>query len=53
MKSVKTNTILKSPINNLFTVSNTYDTNQKDKKQEQNLGRQAAVIGELTTKYEC
>ena len=49
----KTNTILKGPINKLFTVENKYDTNQTDKTREQNLRREAVVIGELTTKYKC
>ena len=53
MKNVKTNTILKRPINKLFTVENTYDTNQTDKAREQNLRREAAVIDELTRKYDC
>ena len=53
MKNVKTSTILKRPINKLFTVENTYDTNKTDKAMEQNLRREAAVIGELTRKYEC
>ena len=53
MKNAKTNTILKRPINKLFTVKNTYDTNKTDKAREQNLRREAAVIGELTRKYEC
>ena len=51
MKNVKTNTILKRPINKLFTVENTYDTSQTDKAREQNLRQEAAVIGELTKKY--
>ena len=53
MKDAKANTILKRPINKLFTVENTYDTNQTDKAMEQNLRREAAAIGELTRKYEC
>ena len=49
----KANTILKDPINKLFTVENKYDTNQTDKTREQNLRQEAAVIGELTRKYQC
>ena len=48
----KTNTILKRPVNKLFTVKNTqHDTNKTDK--EQKLRRDAAVTGELKMKYEC
>ena len=32
----KTNTVLKYLVNKLFTVKNTYDTNQADKAREQN-----------------
>ena len=53
MKDAKANTILKRPINKLFTVENTYDTNKIDKAREQNLRREATVIGELTGEYEC
>ena len=53
MKNIKTNTVLKCPINKPFTVENTYDTNQTDKAREQNLRRETAVIGKLTRKYEC
>ena len=53
MKNAETNTALKRPINKLFTVENTYDTNQRDKAREQNLRREAAVIDKLTRKYEC
>ena len=50
----KTNTILKRPVNKLFTVKNTqHDTNKTDKAREQKLRRDAAVIGELKMKYEC
>ena len=51
MKNAKTNTILKCPIYKLFTVKNTYDTNQTDKAREQNVRQKAAVIGKLTRKY--
>ena len=51
MKNAKTHTILKRPIK-LFAVENAYDINQTDKAREQNLRREAAVIGELTRKYE-
>ena len=38
VKSAKTNTILKRPINKLFAIENTYhDTNQTDKAREQKL----------------
>ena len=53
MKNAKTNTILKRPINNLFTVENSYDNNQTDKEREQNLRRETTVTGEQTRKYEC
>ena len=36
VRMAKTNTILKRPVNKLFTVKNTYhDTNQTDKAREQ------------------
>ena len=48
VRIAKTNTILKCPVNKLFTVKNKYhDTNQIDKAREQKLRREAAVIGEL------
>ena len=53
MKHAKANTILKFPISRLFIVENTYDTTQTDQVREQNLRREAVVIGELTRKYEC
>ena len=38
VKSTKTNTFLKRPINKLFTIENTYhDTDQTDKAREQRL----------------
>ena len=49
----KTNSILKRPVNKLFTAKNTYDTNQTDKATEQKLRRRAGVVGELKIKYEC
>ena len=53
VRIVKTNKILKRPVNKLFTVENTYyDTNQTNKAREQKLRREAAVIGELKRKYE-
>ena len=53
MRIVKTNKILKRPVNKLFTVENTYyDTNQTNKVREQKLRREAAVTGELKRKYE-
>ena len=53
MKNAKTNAIFKRPTNKLFTDENTHDTNKTDKAMEQNLRREAAVIGELTRKNEC
>ena len=53
VKNAKTNTILKLPINKLFTDENTYDTYQTGKTRHQNLRREAAVIGKPTRKYEC
>ena len=54
VRMTKTNTILKRPVNKLFTVKNTqHDTNQTDKAREQKLRREATVIGELKIKYEC
>ena len=54
MRIAKTNTILKRPVNKLFTVKNMYyDTNQKDKAREQKLRREAAVTGKQKRKYEC
>ena len=52
VSKIQYNAILKRPINKLFTVENTYGTNQIDKAKEQNLRQEAAVIGELTRKYE-
>ena len=43
VRITKTNTILKRPVNQLFTVKNTYhDTNQKDKAREQKLKQETA-----------
>ena len=54
VRIAKTNTILKCPINKLFTVENTYhDTNQRHKTREQKLWPEATVIGELKRNYEC
>ena len=45
VRIAKTNTILKRPVNKLFTVENTYhDTNQTDKAREQKLKREAASL---------
>ena len=52
MRIVKTNTVLKRPINKLFTVGNTYDTNQTDKARGQKFRREAALVGEGKRKYE-
>ena len=50
----KTNTILKRPVNELFTVENIYhDTSQTDKARVEKFRREAAVIGEQKRKYEC
>ena len=47
VRIAKTNTILKRPVNKLFTVENTcYDTNQTDNAREQKQKGEAAVIGE-------
>ena len=52
VKSAKTNTILKRPINKFFTIENTYhDTDQTDKTKEQKLRQESVVLREL--KYEC
>ena len=52
VKPTKTNTILKRPINKLFTIEKTYhDTDQTDKAREQRLRWEAAVLHEL--KYKC
>ena len=52
VKTAKTDTILKHPINKLFTIENTYhDTNQTDKAKEQKLREEEGVRCEL--KYEC
>ena len=47
VRIVKTNTILKQPVNILFTVENTYhDTNQTDEAREQKFRREVAVVDE-------
>ena len=51
MKNANTNTFFKRTIDKLFTIENTYYTNQTDKAREQNLRREAVVIGELMRKY--
>ena len=38
VRIAKTNTILKRSVKNLFMSGKKYDTNQKDKTREQNLG---------------
>ena len=54
VRMTKTNMNLKRPVNNFFTVKNTYhNTNQADKTSEQKLWREAAVIIELKMKNEC
>ena len=52
VRIAKTNTILKRPVNKLFTVGNRYDTNQTDKARGQKFRREAAVVGEGKRKYE-
>ena len=53
VRIAKTNTILKRPVNNLFTVENTcHDTNQTDKVREQKFRREAAVVVKQRRKYE-
>ena len=48
VKISNTNTVLKRPLNKLFTVENTYhDSNQTGKARKQKLWREAIVIGEL------
>ena len=52
--SVKTNRIIKRPINKLFAIENTYhDTDETDKVREQKLRREVAITAELKRKYEC
>ena len=54
MRIAKTNTILKRPLNKLFTVENTYnDTNQTGKAMGQKLRREAGAIEKQKMKYEC
>ena len=50
----KANAVLKRPANRLSPTEYTYhDTNQRDKKREQKLRREAAATGELKRKYDC
>ena len=52
VRITKTNTILKRSVNKLFPIENSYqDNNQTDKARKQ-LRQEAAVIGELKSKYE-
>ena len=54
MRIAKTNTILKRPLNKLFTVENTYnDTNQTGEAMGQKLRREAGAIEKQKIKYEC
>ena len=54
MRIKKAIAILKRPVNRLFATEYAYhDTNQTDKAREQNLRREAAVIGELKRTYHC
>ena len=53
VRTAKTNAILKSPVNKLFTAENTYtDTNQTDKARQKKFRQEAAVVGEQKRKYE-
>ena len=53
VKIANTNSILKRPVNKLFSFENIYyNTNQTDKAREQKLRREAPVISELMWKYE-
>ena len=46
VRIAKTNTILKRPVNILFTVENTYhDTNQTNEARKQKFRREVAVVG--------
>ena len=52
VKTAKTDTILKRPINKFFTIENTYhDTKQTDKARKQKFREEEDVRFEL--KYEC
>ena len=54
MRIAKTNTILKRPLNKLFTVENTYnDTDQTGEAMGQKLRREAGAIEKQKMKYEC
>ena len=47
VRIAKTNTILKQPVNILFTVENTYhDTNETDEAREHKFRREVAVVDE-------
>ena len=51
---IKTNEILKNPVNKLFPFENTYqDTSQTGLAKQQKLTREAAVIGEIKRKVNC
>ena len=51
MRIAKTNTILKHPINKIFTIENTYhDSNQTCKLRKQKSWQEATRIGELKKK---
>ena len=54
VRIANTNRILKSPVNKLFPMKNTYqDTNQTGQARKQKLRREAAVIANSKRKYEC
>ena len=48
----KTSAILKRPVNKLFPIEYTYDTNQIDKTSKQKLRSEAAITWELKRIYE-
>ena len=54
MRIKKAIVILKRPVNKLLIIEYIYHgINQTDKVREQKLRREAAVISELKTKYDC
>ena len=54
VRIAQTNTILKRPLNKLFTAESTYhDANQTGKAKKQKFRREPVVIGEEKRKYEC
>ena len=54
VRIAQTNTILKRPLNKLFTAESTYyDANQTGKAKKQKFRREPVVIDEEKRKYEC